>query len=793
MQRVDWAGRADPISEALRATRFRASRWPHSPLSRRRLSRILSLGTTGHLERWRASIAAAWAIELDRGILSLCVPVLIGLGVIGYFAFPDEPGWLPLTGAACAGTAFALLPARRGVTLSGCAVLLIAGGALAGKFETARMSTRMLGSAVTARLTAKVVEVAPMASGRTRLLLDVLKTERPQLRFSPNRVRLTAGGIAGQVAAGDVVEGLARLMPPPGPVMPGGYDFSFESYFDGIGATGFLLGKPDIERAGHGGASDLSAWIENARDRVAGHIRAEIGGAEGEIAAALIVGTRGGIPDEVNEALRRTGLAHILSISGLHMALVAATVMGVLRGIAAAFPTLASRRPVKKYAAATALAAVSGYVLFSGSDVAAVRSFVMLAIMLAAVLLDRAALTMRNLAIAACLILLWSPHELLGPSFQMSFAATAALIGAYAAWADRRPERKARNRTATPWRWAAGRGAALILALAATSLIAGAATTGFAAYHFHRISPLSLPANLLVMPIVSILVMPPALAAMIAMPMGLDGPFLAIMGLGLKLMLAVATWLSAHSPLDAVGWIPRGSMLLAAAAVVVLAVTSTWLRLLALPLVLASFVAAGWRATPVVFVAEDARLVGVPTADGELAVSTQRGGGFTLQNWQRATASSLIRRPAEDPAANPARAAASPGAHRSKIFSCADGLCISRMAGGIVAHAAGAQAAERACRVASVLVLDYALASRPCGRGGRRPLIITQRELALRGSATLWPRAAGTRSPLTAIFAIPEPLRPWHEHRRYSRAARGLEDHGKVQGRQNPKGDKAHP
>ena len=171
---------------------------------------------------------------------------------------------------------------------------------------------------------------------------------------------------------------------------------------------------------------------------LAARIRDRIGGVEGEVAAALVAGVRGGIPEQVNEAMRRAGLAHILSISGLHMALVAATVMAALRGGLGLFPDFSSRRPVKKYAAAIALVAITAYLLISGADVAAQRSYIMLAVMLAAVLCDRAALSMRNLAIATVIVVAWSPHEVVGPSFQMSFAATAALIGAFSAWSHRK-------------------------------------------------------------------------------------------------------------------------------------------------------------------------------------------------------------------------------------------------------------------------------------------------------------------------------------------------------------------
>ncbi|TJW78686.1 MAG: ComEC/Rec2 family competence protein, partial [Mesorhizobium sp.] len=213
--------------------------------------------------------------------------------------------------------------------------------------------------------------------------------------------------------------GYVRLLPPTGPVRPDSFDFSFDSYFAGIGASGFFLGSPKIVVSEVAPLTTrLSSSIEKARETIADHIRDSIGGAEGEIAAALIVGVRAGIPEEINESMRRTGIYHIISISGLHMALVAGTVMGLLRGAFALFPDFSSRRPVKKYAAAAALVSIAAYLIFSGIVVAAERSFIMLAVMLVAVLFDRAALTMRNLAISAIAVIVVSPHEVVGASFQ---------------------------------------------------------------------------------------------------------------------------------------------------------------------------------------------------------------------------------------------------------------------------------------------------------------------------------------------------------------------------------------
>ena len=252
--------------------------------------------------------------------------------------------------------------------------------------------------------------------------------------------------------------GLVRLLPPSGPVRPDSYDFSFESYFDGIGASGFFLRGPELRwtvrsRAAQPRVSSRpSSVCATALPTVSA---SRIGGAEGEIAAALVVGVRAGIPrgGERGAAPRRP-LSHHLDFGPAYGA-GGGTIMGLLRVGFAFFPDFSSRRPVKKYAAAAAIVGLAVYLFISGAEVAAQRSFIMLAVMLTALLFDRAALTMRNLAISAMVVIVVSPHEVAGPSFQMSFAATAALVGAYAGWSDYRSRRPIQPPSA-PLAWRVG-------------------------------------------------------------------------------------------------------------------------------------------------------------------------------------------------------------------------------------------------------------------------------------------------------------------------------------------------
>jgi ComEC/Rec2-related protein len=655
---------------ALPADAFRKRPWPGSFAATRTLA---------------AALRRDVALEIDRGAAFLLVPVFLAFGAIVYFALPFEPGAAPaVAGAMVVGLILALLPSRGALHLILAAAMVCLLGFLAAKAETWRAGTKMLGGEISTIVTGKVAAIDHLANGRTRLTLDLTATARPELRYAPDRIRASAPKVPAGLTVGAEVTGLVRLMPPSGPVRPQSYDFSFESYFDGIGASGFFLRAPQLTSAvaqqptvaekkvseNNDLAAGLhmlqpnlslpariSAWIQNGRNAIADRIRESVGGPEGEIAAALAVGVRAGIPEAVNESLRRTGLYHNISISGLHMALVAGTIMGGLRAGFALFPGFASRRPVKKYAAVAALAAIAAYLFISGGEVAAQRSFIMLAVMLTALLFDRAALTMRNLAISAIVVIAISPHEVMGPSFQMSFAATAALVGAYAWWSDRQQVRSSAPLAAgrSTSRLAFRKILAIAAGLVVTSIVAGLATAVFGAYHFQRVSPLSLAANLVAMPIVSVLVMPFAVMGAVAMPFGLDAPFFYVMGKGLSAMIAVADWFSARSPLDAVGLVPVQAVLLTTVALIFATMTTTTrLRLAALPFAVLGLLALASAKTPDVFVSEDGRLVALRNGEGELAVNRARPNQFTIDSWKRALGAETVVPPAQ-PANSPKR------------------------------------------------------------------------------------------------------------------------------------------
>ncbi|MHC2737622.1 ComEC/Rec2-related protein [Bradyrhizobium liaoningense] len=386
---------------------------------------------------------------------------------------------------------------------------------------------------------------------RTDLVLRVSAMEAQRSDVKLDRVRLSVRkGTAPEV--GSFVQLKARLLPPISPVRPGSYDFSRDMFFQGIGASGFVMGAitaappPDAV----GSRLRYAAFMQGLRDAIDARIRATLEGDNRAIATALLTGRRDAITAPVNDAMFVSGLGHVLSISGYHMAVVAGVVFFAVRALLALIPGLAAGFAIKKWSAAAALVAAAFYLLLSGAEVATQRSFFMTAVVLIAVMVDRRAITFRTLAVAALIVLAVAPEALVHPSFQMSFAATLGLVALVQIGMPNLLASPDHSATARIALWGGREIAMLFLA----SLIAGLATTPYAAFHFHRVTPYGVLANLGAMPVVSALVMPAGLLGLLAAPFGLDGAFWWLMGIGIEWMVAVSRWVAALP--GAVGRIP---------------------------------------------------------------------------------------------------------------------------------------------------------------------------------------------------------------------------------------------
>src|SRR5262245_47925473 len=432
--------------------------------------------------------ASARLLEAEQDRWMLWVPVLFAAGVLTYFASADEPA-LRLALALLIGAlgfCLALRHAPLGLCIGGAALVFALGFAVA-KLRTEMVRAPVLAQELRYVTVSGFVEAHELRDkGRARIMLRVLAVGDLKPEDTPYRVRVSvpAKWAAGALI-GEAVTLRATLQPPPEPIEPGGFDFARSAWFARLGATGYATSKVAPFAGAPAPPCDLAAWskVDALRAAINARIRAALSGETGGIAVALITGERAGISEEVNQSMRDSGLTHILSISGLQMAIMAGTVFWLVRALLALVPGLALRYPIKKWSAAAALAAATFYLALSGAAVPTVRSWIMMSIVLIAVMLDRPALTMRNVALAALTILVVSPESLFDVSFQMSFAAVVALVALYE-WLSRR-EREALGDVSPLWS-ALRRGWALVMGAALTTFVAGTASAPFAVYHFHR-------------------------------------------------------------------------------------------------------------------------------------------------------------------------------------------------------------------------------------------------------------------------------------------------------------------
>lgn len=580
--------------------------------------------------------------ERDRWLLWL--PVLVGTGIGVYFALPREPPvWLGSGLAAF--MAASALAVRRGIRAAAvqpvCLVLL----ALVGGFAAVQLSAHALQTRTLARpvgptmVSGRVLRVEIFPNGQ-RLTLDRLRVSRLAAAKTPARTRLRLRGEQPFIAPGNRVAVLAMLMPPPAPAVPGGFDYQRQAFFEGLGAVGYAVGTAEVVNAKPNGSEEaafdpvaawtgLGVWFARLRLVVNERVAAHVQGPAAAVTMALLTGAQRAIPVREIASIRDSGLAHLLSISGLHIGLVTGFVFIVVRGILALIPPLALRFPIKKWAAVVSVLAAGAYMLLAAAPVPSQRSFLMVAIVLLAVLVDRQGISLRLVAVAALIVLLSQPAAMLGASFQMSFAAVVALISAYEALQERR---RAPREQPSP----AGRAALYLGGIVLSTLIASTATAPFAAYHFNRFQVYSVAANMVAVPVTSFWIMPCAVVALLAMPFGLDGPVLIAMSWGVDVVIWIARTVAAWP--GAVVVLPQ----MPTWGLVLIAVGGLWLclwrqrwRLLGIVPVIAGVAAMLTVQIPDLFIDGAGKLVAVRRDSGGLIFSSRLAGRSAGNAWLR--------------------------------------------------------------------------------------------------------------------------------------------------------------
>ncbi|MCK0166456.1 ComEC family competence protein [Jannaschia sp. S6380] len=570
-------------------------------------------------------LRASRVVAACQGIRGHRLPwfaLALGTGVGLYFALPVEPDGATTAAIAAAAVALCVLAwlGRGGAGLLALLGAVLLGGMLVAQVRSVIVSGPVLEYRYYGAVEGRIVRIDRSASGAMRLTLDRVRLDRMAPGRTPHRVRISLQDETGVAPRpGLRVMTTGHLSPPAGPTEPGGFDFQRHAWFQGLGAIGYGRIPLMQAEAPSGGTALLVARVRTA---IAEGLRDRLPGQSGQVAAAITTGDRGGLSKEVTEALRASNLAHLLAISGLHMGLLVGFVFWVVRGGLALIPTLALRYPTRAWAAAVALPFALAYLFLSGGSVATQRAFVMAAVMLGAILVGSRALSIRSVAIAAILVLLWRPESLTGPGFQMSFAATGALVLVFGAIS-----RGGRGRWLRGWRGA-------FLSLLLSSLVAGAATAPFAALHFNRVGQFGVLANLLAVPAMGTVVMPALLLSLLLWPLGLEALPLAIAGRGIEWILQVADWIAtmpgALRPIAAPSWYVLP--LLGLAAGLLGAARGPTVRSLSVACLVAAAVLWARTPRPAMLISDDARLVGVMVREGRW-LSRDSGAGFVADAW----------------------------------------------------------------------------------------------------------------------------------------------------------------
>lgn len=680
--------------------------------------------------RPRAALArlAGWLADrlaAERGRWGLWLPVVMGLGNAAYFALPGEPpGWTGAAAAAVLGLVSVVVRNRPGPFWLALAATFLAAGFAAGQARTASVAAPMLAREVgPVMVTGRVAAVERMEDG-VRLVLAAPVIDRLAAAATPDRVRVRLAARHGRPLPGATVRLRAVLHPPPRPPAPGAYDFQRHAFFEGIGGVGYALGPPETVAAPpESGWAAVSAAMERLRGHIAERVAQAVGDpAEAGITTALLNGEQTGIPEPAMQAMRDSGLAHLLSISGLHIGLVAGIMFMVVRALLALVEPVALRWPIKKIAAVCGLLAAVGYTLVVGAPVPTLRSVLMTGLALIAVLADRDPFSMRLVAFAAAVVILVAPDAMLGPSFQMSFGAVLALIAAYEVMSPR----------IAGWRAGLnlpGRAALYLGGVALTSVVATLATTPFSLFHFQTVAFYGVVANMAAVPLTSFWVMPWSLIAYALMPLGWEEPALVAMGWGVTAILWVAR--------TTAGW-PGSTALVPAMPVVGLVLVTAgglWLclwregwRLAGLPVIAAGLLSGLWAERPDLLVSDDGDLVAVRAADGTLGLSSTRTERHAAQSWLRRDGV----REAGPPWPRVGRSA-------DGRLSCDALGCLYRKDGRTVAILRDAQAMEEDCAGAAAVVA--ATAVRRC----RAPVVVDSRALRREGAHALYLTPDGLR------------------------------------------------
>lgn len=668
------------------------------------------------------------------------------MGCAVYFTLRGEPDLWPLVLAGGATAGLWLVARSMGLSRGWTLPLLMLASFCCGLMVAKLRTEAVRGPIAPAMAAPTVVEAwvmdvdSPGQRGH-RIVVAPVRIRGLEPEQTPDRLRVTLQGAPPK--PGEAVRLYGILNPPPSPASPGAYDFGRNAYFQGMGGTLFGLGS--VRRA----ALEPPPWriavmmkVNAVRFALAERIVARQGERLGGIAAAMTTGHETWIQEDDLQAMRDSGLAHILSISGLHMAIVGGFVFFGVRLAVAALPWLALRVSGKKVAAMAALTAVGVYLVISGAPPPAERAAITASIAFAAILLNRQAVTMHGLAVAAMLVLAMQPEAIVTPGFQMSFAATSALVALVEVWPRRFKE------ISVPWPiLAVQRLGTWLAAACAASLVAGMATGPFAMQHFNRTALYGLLANMGTAPVADFLIMPMLALGAVLEPVGLGGPFLWLASKGVEAMLAIGHWAaSLPGAVQTVATAPAFTLPMAFIGILFICLWRGWGRWLGLPLAMAVLF---WprEQTPDLWIGDSgtqaAWVIGDHAPD-QAMVMRGRVRQFAVDMWTQRRGLEPVSRPKEGWTCR-----------RTSCFAAEDVQPVALWWGRAVPNA---ERMEEMCLGAEVVAVRAEVPRLPSACDGR--LVLDGRDFAMGGSVELWRSPGGWKAQWAADL---RGRRPWSQ------------------------------
>jgi competence protein ComEC len=643
----------------------------------------------------KPALAQMWELEKER--LAVWSPLFLVAGIWTYFSLAQEPPLMLAAVVLLLATLF-FWRWRNNKALIIFVIILVGFGI--GKLRSEWVGTPLLRAYVPeARLTGRVSDIDRRGKSSRILIVDIETAQGLPSDEVPRSVRLRATvKPEEELRIGDHIALTASLSPLPRPVAPGGFDYGRQLYFQGIGATGRAKGSVEGEEGAVPWPYQLRRIFHDLRNAIGERVHAAIKGPLGSFAEALITDERASIPKSLNTSLQASGLFHILSISGLHMSLVAGGAFWAIRAMLALVPKLALQYPIKKWAAAAALVVGLIYMLLADSGAATERSFIMIAVVFFAVLVDRPAISLHNLAVAAIIILLMEPEQALSASFQMSFMAVMGLAAFFPVLEALTARFGPQASRGFAGRWFR-RLALLVLASIATSLIAGTLSSIPASHHFGRLAPFAVISNALALPLVGLVVMPTAMLSVFLMPLGLETLPLKLMELGLAGVVAVSDWVASWPTAQSL-WplLPAHAAILLSLAAVFVCLSASHLRWLAL---LCVALAAGFVTPQKPFLLFDERGANAAFLSGNGYVpAIAKGASFSAGRWlqQAGDNASVV------------------DAAKREGWSCNAGVCDAKEGGLAISFLQRAAEQNVTCPVADVLLAEFPLRRRCKGK-----------------------------------------------------------------------------